>query len=269
MILCHKSWNSKLTEDQRWKAVELARIGWRLFEIAKHFGISGSAVKKILARRGARCINNRIQSKREDYFSVIDSTDKAYFLGLLSADGYNCVAKGRLEIALAQIDKAILERLSLILIGEIRLGLRRFRAKHPIWSDQYRFGLNSRQLSDDLVRFGCGGDKPRFLRWPFLSKELIWHYVRGYFDGDGCVQYKKNGNGVSYLRVDITATHDWLDGFERFSDIKIYRQERGPIIVGVFQRFEHVERFYDNIYHDCQDLFLPRKRNIFLRFLDK
>jgi intein/homing endonuclease len=48
--------------------------------------------------------------------------------------------------------------------------------------------LYGKKLHDDLVKHGCVEKKSLILQFPKdLSQELISHFVRGYFDGDGCI----------------------------------------------------------------------------------
>lgn len=51
-----------------------------------------------------------------------------------------------------------------------------------------RMNLNSQQIVEDLKnKYGITNNKIYMeLNIPKMSKELIRHFIRGYFDGDGC-----------------------------------------------------------------------------------
>ena len=47
-------------------------------------------------------------------------------------------------------------------------------------------------MFNDLNDLGCTPIKSKTIRIPDLKKELIHHFIRGYFDGDGTVGIYKN-----------------------------------------------------------------------------
>ena len=121
----------------------------------------------------------------ESYFLSIDSPVKAYWIGLLLADGWIVTEKNEPKgwaIGLQGKDKYLLEHLSLCL-------------SHPYLVRQEREGRNfyqikvtSSKMANDLIKAGIIPRKskdtqmpPSFLTYP---KEVL----RGYFDGDGCAQ---------------------------------------------------------------------------------
>ena len=67
-------------------------------------------------RNVSKC--QQVYGINEDYFDVIDSEDKAYFLGLLFADGCNirCGGKHIVRIRLQEKDKYILDRFKVIML---------------------------------------------------------------------------------------------------------------------------------------------------------
>lgn len=51
-------------------------------------------------------------------------------------------------------------------------------------------------MHDTLITLGCSPKKSKILRFPeFIKKsEFFWDFVRGYFDGDGCLTYDNRSN---------------------------------------------------------------------------
>jgi intein/homing endonuclease len=48
--------------------------------------------------------------------------------------------------------------------------------------------LSGQNLHHSLVKHGCAEKKSLVLQFPTnISSELISHFIRGYFDGDGCI----------------------------------------------------------------------------------
>ena len=54
----------------------------------------------------------------------------------------------------------------------------------------------SRLIAQDLMSLGCIPNKSLILEWPhLLPREYGHHFVRGYFDGDGCIRYNASNKG--------------------------------------------------------------------------
>jgi len=205
----------------------------------------------------------------EKYFDEIDSANKVYFLGYLMADGYNSEARGVIEISCAEKDEAFLEILNQT-IGSSK-PLRFVRNKK---ATSYRISFCSRNISDKLVKLGCVQAKTFKLKFPsYLNDEMHRHFIRGYFDGDGCVSYtfakRDNFFGNSFLSVaTITSTETFC------LYIKEYIKEKLNINSTMLCRHpkhknnnrtlqisgnRQVIKFLEWIYLDA-DLFLKRKR---------
>lgn len=137
---------------------------------------------------------NKRTTVNKNYFSKIDSKDKAYFLGLMYADG--CIYKNSLIIELAEEDKEIIYKFKEYLgyTGNcvfVDLSMKKIKNK---------FGIRvyNKTLYNDLINLGCFPKKSLILKFPTeeqVPKEFHSHFIRGYFDGDGCIIYNKTSNG--------------------------------------------------------------------------
>lgn len=131
---------------------------------------------------------NRTLSVDNQYFSKIDTPEKAWLLGFLAADGSISQDRNRIKIALSSIDKEILEKIRekvkierTILDAETNNG---FQVSELSWS--------SSQHKYDLSKYGIVPRKTyKGMRLPQLSEELQLAYFLGYYDGDGC--FKDDG----------------------------------------------------------------------------
>jgi hypothetical protein len=129
----------------------------------------------------------------ESYFNTVDTEEKAYFLGLLASDGY-VSDKGTIAIGLSgKRDRVILERFKRAVGFEGPITSK--QPSYPGSQRHYTVSLNSKQMAADLARHGIIPRKS--LVYEFndqLPEHLIRHYVRGVFDGDGSVSYRKDGS---------------------------------------------------------------------------
>lgn len=140
----------------------------------------------------------RIYPLNESFFDIIDTEEKAYFLGFLYADGCNHIAKGCVSLSLQEKDKEILEKLSKLLQPSKPLHKYKNNTGFETKQSQYKLVISSRHISEKLVSLGCMGAKTMILKFPTeeqLPKKLHRHFIRGYFDGDGCVE----SNGASLM----------------------------------------------------------------------
>lgn len=200
---------NKITEDG---VIELYSGGTRSFnEISRLIDIDPITIKNILLRRNVKLHNKskfyRIHSLNEDYFEKIDSEDKAYFLGLIYADG--CVFRNCLKISLQEEDGYILGVLKdkLNYGGAISKVNPKIETSHK---PQSSLQIGSKKLVSDLNKLGCIARKSLVLEFPTnkqVPRHLIFHFIRGCFDGDGWVFEEKRiiTNATLVARQDLLA----------------------------------------------------------------
>lgn len=168
----------------------------RICEVLK---VSENGIKKILKRNGIKKRSysecNRRYALNEHYFDTIDTPNKAYILGLLYADGCNHLSHNSITLSLQESDLSILKSIKKELNYEGPIRFVEKNKKNFRHKNQYVLCINDEYMSKQLERLGMVNAKSLKLLWPtFLPKDLISHFVRGYFDGDGCVWYDKKRN---------------------------------------------------------------------------
>ena len=121
--------------------------------------------------------------KNLDYFKIIDNEEKAYFLGLLYADG--TITHHGFSISLVEKDEKILQifNKSIRETGELYSTTNKFNNNIKI------LNIYSQEISKDLQDLGCFKNKTFTIKYPTdkIPKELQHHFIRGYFDGDGSI----------------------------------------------------------------------------------
>lgn len=161
-------------------------------EIAAMFETSSGTVSYHFKKMGVECRSRSDASRkhhfRQDAFRCVRDEATAYWLGFLYADGSVCVRRGgkekQLRVFLKGSDRPHLEQLA-DWLGASTL------VKEDARYGTVGFSLYSRQLADNLIALGC---VPRKSLEPGLDvptehvpPNLIHHFIRGYFDGDGSV----------------------------------------------------------------------------------
>lgn len=181
------------------RVIYLYQSNYTQQQICDALKVSENGIGKILKRNGIKKRSysecNRRYALNEHYFDFINTPNKAYILGLLYADGCNYLSHNSITLSLQEEDLPILELIKKELNYE---GPIRFVEKHKNNSkhkNQYILCINDEYMSKQLERLGMVNAKSLKLLWPtFLSEDLIPHFVRGYFDGDGCVWYDNKRN---------------------------------------------------------------------------
>lgn len=144
------------------------------------------------------------------FFKEIDTEEKAYWLGFMSADGWISRRKDTesaavgVEIQYADINH--LKKLNKSLEGNYKITDRWKPASFPSYKDPNKLfhmcaiRIYSMDMYNDLVMHGFSNNKSNYFKIPeTIPKELMRHYLRGYFDGDGCFGFTKTHLSCSFL----------------------------------------------------------------------
>jgi len=204
----------------------------------------------------------RVNNFNDDYFETIDTEDKAYFLGLLFADGNIYTARHRVQITLANEDAYILQAFA-DCIG--------YTGKMYIDRGKYsKLILPSKKMCADLTKLGCTPNKSLTLQFPTeVPNELMHHFIRGYFDGDGHISKDKK-LVKPYYHINITSSKSFM---ERLKEVLLENSIETGTLYKRYKDREHsahttfvlnksAKQFVEYIYNNAS-LFLTRKHNIY------
>lgn len=122
-------------------------------------------------------------------FQVIDSQDKAYFLGMMYADGNVSTAARSKNDTLIYKTTLVLDNNDISLLEDIKKVFPIFHT-YPFNNGRSTEIRNcNKECYMDLVNSGClprkSFDNRYNLHLPLIDSSLIPHFIRGYFDGDG------------------------------------------------------------------------------------
>lgn len=115
------------------------------------------------------------------YFKEIDSPEKAYWLGMMAADGSIGEYGGakRVSLGLHKKDRYILEQFAETLgYPASSISDKEFHSN---------FQVSSIEMYNDLFNLGLTQRKSRTIDGSIVPVDYIWPFTRGLFDGDGCV----------------------------------------------------------------------------------
>jgi len=207
----------KLTRED---LIALYESGTSIAKVAKTYHTSEDTVRRRNLEFGIKIED--YYENRIDYdvhvFNKIDTEDKAYWLGFLYADG---------NVRKEPHNSTISIHLNAIDIGHIK----KFKSfmkdvrpddviKHqeqiaPVsgkTQHMISYQVCNKELRNDLIRLGCVPAKSLILTFPdlniFNDPNLVYDFIRGYVDGDGCLYKTQPGR----LGISIRGTYDMLGG---------------------------------------------------------
>lgn len=180
---------------------------------AKHFKSSKYKIAKLLRNNNIEIINHQNKVRMNQYFfDIIDTEQKAYWLGFIYADGnlYN----NSLTISLQLCDLNHLEKFKkdiefsgvIYKLPKINKCIITFSNKH---------------LAKNIYNKGVVPCKSLILKFPTnkqVPDHLIRHFIRGYFDGDGGISLVKN---KLIPIMSIAGTKNFLEGCNNYFTPKI------------------------------------------------
>ena len=173
-------------------------------EIGSNLGFTERQIRGWLNNHGY----NKNRKINDKYFDCIDTPLKAYYLGLIYADGWICANSNtrnyEFGIELQSEDKYILEKLNNELGGyniishkepQIR-SINGYKANSG-HSDVLR--IYSKPLVLSLISNGIETNKTYKNVFPIVPNNLFFDWLRGYIDGDGCYYTNKATN--TYMHI--------------------------------------------------------------------
>ncbi len=243
-------------------------------DLSIEYQIHRDTILKILKRANVS-LRQKFRKKQLDerLFEQIDTQEKSYFLGLVYSDGN--LFKYDIEICLVKSDEQLLEDISNYIYGQSYLKYRSVRDitigdKTFISNEQVRFSISSKKITEDLMKIGLHPNKSLTIVFPEILKDnedLTRHFIRGFFDGDGCLHIdKKIGNDV----VSITTNHqmcvDLKTEISKYLNINVCvrsnQTKQNVESISITGR-KQIKAFLDWIYKDAT-LKLGRKHQLYL-----
>lgn len=263
------------TDEQCEKWAKEYLAGKSLTQIAKENKIDRGALSRNFKKRGIEIVNRWNETKFNQYvFDVIDSQEKAYWLGFLYADGYISSSPLRdevkshyvLEVSLKGSDADHLRKFNKFLKHKKDLVKFSYVTLDGVKHKRCRLQVTNKHLWTVLNNYGCTPNKSLTLKFPdktiFKSEDLIRHFIRGYFDGDGSISYK--------FSITFSGNEDFLTELIpilntiKIEELKVSKDSRSNNCL-LYIKSKYNGIFLDYIYNDSI-VYLDRKYELYLKY---
>lgn len=234
--------------------IEDFKTGEYCKDLAKKYGVEVHVIYNILDEAGLKRQSGYHTKCDVNYFKKIDSPDKAYMLGFITADGG--VTKNSLSIEIQEKDKDVLFFFKERINPEATIFPCSYGGKNNL-----RVSFCSVEICKDLLQYGIVQNKSKIIeKVPIdsIPKNLLCYYFRGLIDGDGCVH--KNG-GISIY----SGSYSFIEDVQ-----KVLCEEAGVKKLGIYQGTSYFitwtakkdrQKLFDYLYKDKlnETFYYPRK----------
>ena len=261
--------------DEDYKEYILGNL--KMKDVYEKYEVNQNAMDYFFAEKGyVKRSTLRKENIKIDIFNPVNTPEAAYILGFYIADG--CLNGNKFVITLNEKDKEILEKIRDYMSPITKLIYKKETinkqgiVSHPMYS----FAFACKEIVSCLEDLGLGKNKTYLSKSikNVVPKELMWDFIRGYWDGDGCISSSnviKNVKETSYNYINIGFTiiskdPDILNEMNEFFmeegiNTHVYPDNKGNYLVGTHSKSE-VEKIYNKLY-TSSNLFMERKRTKF------
>jgi len=229
------------------------------------------------------CQKGRKYEVDHEFFS--SDTEKSFYVaGFLAADGWKTRKSSSYGIGLQLSSKDINHLNNIKSILKCNSPLQYIKRSGYICNnykisntEAYSFIFHSEKCYKDLERFSVVENKTYIMRFPEWLKNhpLVYHYMRGYIDGDGCFSIGKNKGQDPHISFAMKGTKEFLEVFHEvllINNICNKNTERSELKYKVGKKylaFDNlryngniiISKMYDFLYKEAT-IFLPRKEEI-------
>lgn len=223
--------------------------------LAKEYNLSDRTISSWIKQAGIPKKQNSgtISHCNEDYFETINTPNKAYLLGFITADG---AVTGKHQeptccsIEVKDTDKDVILFAKQEINPESTITICDYKQKHNV-----RVSFNSKKLCSDLKKYGIIQNKSLVLEEvpiKLIPKEMLPFYFRGLIDGDGCVH--KNGSVSIYSgsKNFITSVQNVLISEVGLTRLSIYH---GTSYFITWSSKKDREKLFNYLYSNLNDTF--------------
>ena len=258
-------------EDQN-KIKTLYLEGKTITEITKIINTHRTVIRKYLIKlniydsKRDYGLNVKYDYNNLDLFHNIDTEEKAYWLGFIFADGHLDYTGGySLKIELSKLDEKHLQKLSNIFNKPIKDSFKKSTNKNYAL-----LCVHSKQLYNDLINHGIENNKTYAsitTIFEYIPKNLLVHFIRGYFDGDGHIGYLKTNIRACYFH--LVGIPDFLTKLRDIMEKEIHVAKRsitvlknGVVSILQYNKHDDIISIYNWLYNNS-NVYLDRKKDKF------
>lgn len=244
----------KFFNKQRKQIADEWQQGATSTALAQKYNVNNVTILDIVNTQGVKTFRRpKTKYKINDkFFKEITTENQAYWLGFLAADGN--INNNAFRLYISNVDKEHLIRFQ-----------KDLQSNHPIRNEINNIvslTIGRKTIVKDLEKLYICKNKTGNEKFPYMINEPLYrHYIRGYFDGDGCLYL-----GKEYKKTHLSFTCANLEFLEDIQSLLVKNANVNKIKIQNYQTY-YMLSYCGNgncnkIYHylwDSSSIYLPRK----------
>jgi transposase-like protein/plasmid maintenance system killer protein len=244
---------TKFSEEIIRKIISMYSLGMYTSEIDAVLNLKRGVAAYLLRKNGV-CLRHRGPKSKiynEDYFDIIDTEEKAYFLGWIVADGNISITNNQycLKLHIGIEDKELIDKFLYAIQSTNKT-----KIKEGIHTSYY-VSLTSVHMCKTLMNLGIVPGKSGKEVFPTqIPGTLYKHFIRGIFDGDGITDVKRKRSGFVGSENIVSNIMDVI-GIK----LNMIRNKKNENIFYYLGGKKYSKILYEFLYNDAT-IWLNRKR---------
>ena len=221
-------------------------------KITLETGLSREYLRRLMRKYDYTIVNKQnVLRCRKNLFNSISTEEDAYWLGFLYADGY-ISDQGNLELSLNPVDYTHLLKFA-DYAGFNREKVIKNQKVGNYCRSRISFKVGDK-IKNNLFSMGLIPRKSLVLTYPeWIREDLQKHFIRGYFDGDGCLSMRKprtKNNIKLETTVSILGTKEFLEGINNRNQNNLKNIRKVNNIFVLSLSCNEAKKFLRYIYED-------------------
>ena len=211
--------------------------------------------------------SHRCSANDPDIFEIENRHILYYLIGIIVTDGN--ISKDNKKLTISLSDKNIIEVLSKYVINTNQRKIYIQQPKLKNSSPMYTLINTNPNTIKKLYNIGITCQKTYTIRMPQIDDNYVYDFLRGVFDGDGCVYIsnKKNGGyfSISIASGSLQFANELMELLNNLGysprlvqDSRRKNSEHPTYCVRLNKKLE-VARFMENIYKDANEIKIQQK----------
>lgn len=267
-------------EKQTKEIINLYHSGISCKQIGKQFKCSKQTVNALLKNGNIKIRDNSHAQQKyqinENIFEIIDTSEKAYWLGMLTGDGW-ITDDNDLGLSLEQSDKEHIYKFRDFL-----------KSNHPITiknngfkkdgtpSISYELRLTNKKIVSDLRQYGFTKNKTHYIKFPNIDGKFLPNYMLGLVDSDGsfCLKTHYKRKHIRLLNFNFIGPTVFAQIFQqilidkcKISKTKLGTQKNTDFVRTVeYGGYKNIYKIVKFLYND-PPVWMERKKSIAINYL--
>ena len=261
--------------DFQIEVVELLKQGLRPGEVSKKLNRNGSSVSSVIKALNITGYNKQENTCNHNYFDNIDTEIKAYLLGFFIADGWLNVGNSRFGLQIKEEDNIVLHYIKNEFVNDSVISTKNRTTETVTRKNISTIRWTSSHMKDIFMnKYKILENKTydETFMFPFeeIPEHLIRHFIRGFFDGDGCFSKIKQSLSITIISTSLNFLNQIAKYFTNLSEgiNEVIREINGKTTNYYTLNFnfertdkpEKVLKIYNYLYDDSE-LYLIRKKD--------